>query len=116
MVTGEDAHKEATGVPFAPILANMERANEAGVPIVLRCPIIPGINDKEEQYEAIAALADRLAVVTKVDLEAYHSLGTGKAPRLGKEAGFVTEPPSKEKMEEIRSYIQERCTKTVAVS
>ena len=115
-VTGEDAHVEATGVPFAPILANMERANEAGVPIVLRCPIIPGINDKEEHYEAIASLADKLAGVTKVDLEAYHSLGTGKAPRLGKEAGFVTETPSKEKMEEIRSYIQERCTKIVAIS
>jgi len=115
-VTGEEAHVKATGVPFAPILANMELANAAGVPIVLRCPIIPGINDMEVHYEAIAELADRLTVVTKVELEAYHSLGTGKAPRLGKEAGFVTEPPSKEKMEEIRRYIQERCSKAVEIS
>jgi len=114
--TGEERHKELTGVPQKGILANLETANAQGKPIVLRCPIVPGINDNTEHYDAIAALANRLSSVIQVDLEPYHTLGTGKAPKLGKESGFITEMPSKEYMEEIRQYIASHCEKPVIVS
>lgn len=115
-ITGEEEHRKYTGVPQGPILANMERAAEAGVQAVLRCPIVPGINDNEPHYRAIAALADRLDNVIRVDLEPYHTLGTGKTGRLGKESGFVTRMPEKAEMEEIRQFIEGICTKPVAVS
>ena len=115
-VTGEENHRKYTGVPQAPILANLERANAAGVDVVLRCPLIPGINMDETHYKAIAALADTYEHIIRVDLEPYHTLGTGKLSRLGKEEGFVTEMPEKELMEQIRQQIQQMCTKPVAVS
>jgi len=115
-ITGEEKHIRYTGVPQGPILANLERAEQAGVPVVLRCPLIPGINMEEEHYQAIAALADRLNTVSRVDLEPYHSLGTGKTERLGKAAGFVTEMPDKDKIREICDHIQSMCRKEITVS
>ncbi len=115
-VTGEEEHKKYTGVPQAPILANLARADAFGIDIVLRCPLIPGINMTTEHYKAIAALADKYAHVTRVDLEPYHTLGTGKLSRLGKPDGFVTEMPDKALMEEIRQEIQGYCGKEVVVS
>ncbi len=115
-VTGEEAHKKYTCVPQAPILANLARADEFGVNIVLRCPLIPGINMETEHYKAIAALADTYAHITRVDLEPYHTLGTGKLSRLGKPDGFVTEMPDKALMEEIRCEIEGYCSKPVVVS
>lgn len=115
-VTGDENHRKYTGVPQAPILANLERADAAGVDVVLRCPLIPGINMEEEHYKAIAALADKYDHVIRVDLEPYHTLGTGKLARLGKKDGFVAEMPEKDLMEQIRQQIQSMCTKPVAVS
>lgn len=115
-VTGEDEHKKYTGVPQAPILANVARADAAGVDIVLRCPLIPGINMHEAHYKAIAATADRYSHILRVDLEPYHTLGTGKLGRLGKKDGFVTTMPEKDEMEQIRQTIQAMCTKKVCIS
>lgn len=115
-VTGENAYKDITGVPFAPILRNLHTANDTGKTIILRCPIIPGVNDNEAHYDAIAALANELPGIIRVDLEPYHALGTGKLERFDKESTFTTEAPSKERMQEIRKYIAAKCEKEVIVS
>ena len=78
-------HKEYTGVPNERILENLRRLNKAGAGIVLRCPIIPGYNDRKEHLEAIAALAEELENVQRVDVEPYHPLGKSKSEDLGKE-------------------------------
>lgn len=77
-------HKEYTGVPNERILENLRRLNEAGAVIILRCPIIPGYNDRKEHLEAIAALAEELENVQRVDVEPYHPLGKSKSENLGK--------------------------------
>lgn len=115
-VTGENAYQEITGVPFAPILRNLHTASDFGMPIILRCPIIPGVNDNETHYDAIAALANEISGVIRVDLEPYHALGTGKLERFDKVNDFIAEPPSKEQMQEIRDYIGTKCEKEVIVS
>jgi pyruvate formate lyase activating enzyme len=51
---------------------------------VLRCPVIPGLNDYEEHFRKIGALAERLKRVRRVDIEPYHPLGISKALALGK--------------------------------
>ncbi len=75
-LTGEDNHD---------ILVNLERLNQrtrAGS-ILLRCPVIPGVNDSGEELRGIGELAERLEHVGGVDVEPYHPLGVGKARRLG---------------------------------
>ncbi len=114
--TGDDLHRELTGVPQEPILRNLKALSDVGAKIMLRCPIIPTANDTEEHFSAIADFADALDGVQRVELEPYHALGTGKAPKIGKTQEFATVAPSKERMEEIRQFIEERTSKPVIVS
>ena len=76
-------HKEYTGVSLAPIVENLTRLDQLGAAIVLRCPIIPGLNAKEDHFLGIAALANRLQHVKEVQILPYHPLGRSKLERLG---------------------------------
>lgn len=114
--TGEDLHKELTGVPQEPILHNLKAISDAGAKIMLRCPIVPTANDTDEHFAAIAELAETIDGIQRVELEPYHALGTGKAPKIGKTQEFSTTAPTKERMEEIRRYVAERTSKPVIVS
>ncbi|MBQ7475234.1 MAG: glycyl-radical enzyme activating protein [Clostridia bacterium] len=115
-VTDPGDHEKYTGVPRAPILENLRLLNEEGRRVVLRCPIIPGVNDDDGHFDAIAELSRELDSVFRVDLEPYHELGTAKYPKFGKEASFSAEPPAKERMEEIKRYVQDRTPKRVTIS
>jgi pyruvate formate lyase activating enzyme len=85
-------HRQYTGADNQKIRENLYTLNELGASVVLRCPIIPGVNDNEEHFSGIADLANRLDCVTAVELEPYHALGTDKANRLGKESFFFSVP------------------------
>jgi len=81
--TDEARHREYTGVSNARILENLFRLNLSGAQIVLRCPVIPGFNDRREHFEGISALAERLENVIRVEVEPYHPLGKSKSGLLG---------------------------------
>lgn len=78
-------HKEYTGVSNERILENLRKLSAAGAEIVLRCPVIPGLNDRKEHLAGIAALAEELSGVTRVDVEPYHPLGQSKSEALGRD-------------------------------
>ena len=78
-----EAHERYTGVPLAPVLDNLERLNAHGASIVLRCIIVPELNDTDSHFDAIGRLAERLDGVREVHLEPYHELGLSKRERLG---------------------------------
>ena len=82
--TDPSKHKEFTGVTNELILKNLYMLDSLGSKIVLRCPIIPGYNDRTEHLKAIGALAEELEHVLKVDVEPYHPLGKSKSEGLGK--------------------------------
>lgn len=82
--TDPDRHRVLVGRDNETILQNLRRVDRAGGKIVLRCPIIPGCNDRAAHYDAVAALANSLPGVTGVDLMPYHPLGISKAESLGK--------------------------------
>lgn len=79
-------HLEFTGVPLAAVRKSLELLNSKGAKLVLRCPLIPGFNAREDHFKAIGALAEKLDAVVQVDLEPYHPLGVSKSERIGKEA------------------------------
>ena len=82
--TDPEKHKEYTGVDNSLILENLRYVDSMGKPIVLRCPIIPGINDRDDHFKAIAELANRLCNVEEVVIEPYHTLGVEKYNRLSR--------------------------------
>ena len=81
-------HREFTGVPSESILDNLRRLDERGAALVLRCPIIPGYNARDDHFRAIAVLANRLPHVQEINLMPYHPLGASKEARLGKSGRF----------------------------
>ena len=83
-----DRHRELTGVDSDLILANLRFLDSAGARIVLRAPLIPGLNDREADLLHLAAVAESLTGVRRIDLEPYHPLGENKALRLGREPGY----------------------------
>ena len=81
--TDSARHKQFTGVENTLILENLHKLDEAGASIILRCPLIPGCNDRKEHLDAIAELANSLDHVLRIDVEPYHPLGKGKCEAVG---------------------------------
>ena len=115
-ITGEEEHRKYTGAGQETILKNLRTVNELGRKIVLRCPVIPGINDNERHLSAVAALADELENVIRVDVEPYHDLGRAKYAKFDREPKFASDVMSKNEKEAIRSRIQEKTRKRVIIS
>jgi pyruvate formate lyase activating enzyme len=95
-----EKHRDYTLRPLAPILANLHRVNEVlaadsnpSRKIILRCPMIPGLNDDEAELAAIGKLADSLVSVAEVDVEPYIPYGIDKAHRLGIKVYEAPQPP-----------------------
>lgn len=84
--TDPGRHIDFTGVSNALILENLQALEQAGANLILRCPIIPGLNDRPEHIKQIAAIANQLAKVQEIHILPYHPLGKSKSQKLGKEA------------------------------
>lgn len=87
----EAKHLRLTGRDNRLILSNLEFLSGAGAEIVLRCPLIPGLNDTPDELARIGELAERLSGVTGIDVEPYHPLGVSKAERLGQSPAYSAE-------------------------
>lgn len=81
--TDPEKHRQFTGVTNEQILENLRKLDAAGEKTILRCPLVPGVNDDEAHLLAIAELANSLKNVQEINLEPYHPLGVGKCARLG---------------------------------
>ena len=82
-LTNDELHKEHTGISNAAVIENIGRLVGDGVRALLRCPIIPGVNDTEDHFAAIAELTQRYPKLIGAELLAYHDLGVSKANRIG---------------------------------
>ena len=75
----------------------------SGVPVTMRVPLIPGINDSDQELKEIARIAmDSLKKPGKVELLPYHKFGMGKYQQLDREYELTElttqEAPELEKM------------------
>ena len=76
-------HMEYTVADNTPIIENIGRLHDAGANILLRCPIIPGLNDRDDHFEGIARMTERYPNLLGAELLPYHRLAAAKAGRLG---------------------------------
>jgi pyruvate formate lyase activating enzyme len=96
------AHRRLTGVDNGLILENLRRLSETTGAIWIRFPVIPGINDGEDN---IVATLDFLRTIRcrQVNLLPYHELGRSKADRLGRDYPLgEVRPPTEEAMAALR--------------
>ena len=95
-------HRRYTGAGNERILQNLRHMDK---PLVLRTPVIRGINDAPEEIERIAAFAGALPTLLYYELLPYHPLGLSKG--AGGQQRF--EAPSKEQTEALARIAQRYC-------
>ena len=89
-ITGSEEHKKFTGVSDELILSNLDWAYHAGAAIILRCPIIPGINDNLHHFSGIRALEAKYPRLKGIEILPYHDMGNSKRISLGTEKTLST--------------------------
>jgi pyruvate formate lyase activating enzyme len=102
-------HKKYTAVSNEQILDNAKRIRaELKLPMLARLPTIPGYNDSLENMESAARfIAHELGNEVKVHLLPYHRLGETKYERMEINEGCIhIEPPSDERMEELKKMFE----------
>lgn len=100
-------HREATGVSNEQILANLGALSQEGHNIFLRLPIIPAVNDDEENVRQIGAFAAVLPHLQRVDILPYHHTAVEKYRRLNKAYALAeARPPSEERLAEIAQILR----------
>jgi pyruvate formate lyase activating enzyme len=82
-VTESDSHLDWVGVPNQRILANLDFIYQQKAAIILRCPLVPGINDSNEHLDGIARISEKYPSLRGIELMAYHDLGKDKGLHLG---------------------------------
>jgi pyruvate formate lyase activating enzyme len=102
-------HREVTGVPNEVILENLRKLAEYGHKIVVRIPLIPGINDDKNNLVESAKFLTSLPGIEDVELMGYHDIAQAKYEALSREYKLAgTKPPTDETMfhaaELLRSY------------
>lgn len=94
-------HRQATGVSNARILANLTALAARGHAIVLRLPLIEGVNDDDANIGATAAFAAELGI-RRVTVLPFHALGTAKYARLGRAYPLPDAvPPADERVAQV---------------
>jgi glycyl-radical enzyme activating protein len=93
--TGPD-HQRLTGVDNQRILSNLERLLDAGGAVILRCPLIPGVNDTDEHLAAIARMERRYPSLRGIEILPYHNFGSLKSEALGEKPAMEFLPNAAE--------------------
>ena len=84
-----EAHRQWIGTDGSELHANLRMLDRAGAKSILRCPIIPGVNDNAAHFAYITALAGDLQNLQAVHIEPYHATGVSKANAIGKTDLYV---------------------------
>jgi len=96
----DERHRQWTGMSNKKILSNLQRLAELGQNLLVRIPIIPGINDDEENLRQTGIFLASLSHRPSVELLPYHNIATAKYAGLGREYGLdEIHPPTEEKMQ-----------------
>jgi len=101
-------HKELCGRSNQLILKNLARlSRRGGVEVIVRVPIIPGINDAEDNISKTARFVALLrGNIKAIELLPYHKFGENKYGRLGRKYSLAgLKVPSDEHMQNIKSMM-----------
>jgi pyruvate formate lyase activating enzyme len=106
----DSKHVEYIGVTNSLILGNLKRLAEWGKEVVVRMPIIPGVNDDTAGLRQAGEFIQSLGNVREIHLLPYHTTGLEKYKRLGMENDMPpTIPPSADDLslivKQLRSFV-----------
>lgn len=101
-----ERHRSATGTGNDRILRNLRMLVQFGREVIVRVPVVPGVNDDDENLDELCAFLAPLGL-RRIDLLPYHRIGSGKYDRMGRPNRIdAVEPPSAEQMETIAARLR----------
>lgn len=106
-VMDRERHRRYTGVSNELILSNLRALALQGSQIAVRMPLIPGVNDDDENLSKMCEFVASLAHPPSVSLLPYHKAGVDKYAHLRRTCALPdTESPSDERVAEIKATLQ----------
>jgi len=104
-----EIHKQLCGQPNELILRNLKRLSKRDdIEVVVRVPIIPGLNDAEDNINNTARFVASLNdTIKRVEILPYHKFGENKYERLGRKYALKgLKIPSDEHMQDIKRTME----------
>ncbi len=77
-VMDDRKHRFYAGVSNQGILTNLKRLSGIGADIIIRIPLVPGVNDDQENLQRTGAFVSALKGVRRVDILPYHDFQLSK--------------------------------------
>lgn len=99
-------HKQHTGVDNTLILDNLEKLLAAEKTVILRLPLVAGVNDQPRQLLALLRWLQDRGRPEKIELLPCHSMGSGKYRSLGMDPPDFR-PPSLERQKELEEILKQ---------
>lgn len=103
-IMDEEKHIQFTGVSNKLILDNLKKLGRAGKKIFIRIPLIPGMNDSQENARKTARFLRSVPGIHRIDLLPYHRAGTQKYTQLKRETTNIPTVPEDKKKESQQIY------------
>ncbi len=114
-ISNESDSKKYIGQSNMRILENIDYIYNNGKNIIIRCPIIPTVNDTQEHFDAIIALSKKYPNIVQFEILPYHNFGISKAKNT--HLDFVEFPiPTKEQKIEWLAYLQSKMGEKIVIS
>ena len=104
----DEKHAKFTGVSNKLILENLKRLSDNGQKIIVRFPLVPGVNDDEKDVLELGGFVSSLKDVKELSILPYHKAGVEKSKRLKKPTDlfFVNHSPSAETLREVEQKLR----------
>jgi len=108
-------HKYFTGKSNEKILSNIKRINELNVSVVVRIPVIIGVNSNKDNIIKTARFVKENINNPKIELLSYHNFGDEKYEALGlKKPSRDFKRPNDELLTELKCLIEAEKVKIVS--
>lgn len=100
-------HRRYTGLNNRVILGNAFRISKEGFPLIIRYPLIPGINDQDGDLESLAEFVKDLDSAKRVNILPYHRMGVFKYGMLGRRFELQDlEAPDRKHLNKTKNFLE----------
>jgi pyruvate formate lyase activating enzyme len=105
-VMDEDKHRTFTGESNALILENLQKLSQNGKKIIIRVPVLEGVNDDDGNIQRMAEFLRSCGSIQEINLLPYHKGGEEKRRRLSKPSTSIAfRAPSNQRLKEIKNRL-----------
>ena len=101
-IVNDEKHRLLTGVSNQLILGNLQLLADLKKKVIVRVPLLPGLNDDEEAIRSLGEFVSTLTGISEINLLPYHRSGVEKYQRIGSEYQMASlAPPDQEKLQSV---------------